>query len=528
MSSRRSVGRLSRAATGSLATLALLVSMAGPAAADVTPPAAVGVLTAQPGDDLVVLRWVNPLDSDFAGVVVRQSLGDNAPDEPDDGSLVYSGTGSSVVVDGLHNGAKYSWSVFSRDAVPNFSQPVSVTAIPLLPAPTTLVISRTAAAVTYGQSFTLRGWLLRSEDRAGVKGEKVEVFYRTKGTLPWRGLKALTSGDGGFVSLAIKPTVNTEYQLRHPLTPFYGGSTSSTTDIGVRPSLTARLSPVAIERGKSAVISVAVAPGHPGQAVELQQLVDNAWQTAQSRNLASNSATSFTVAPTVLGGYSYRVVRAADADHLSGTSGLLRLSVTRRTLSQGMTGADVAEVQRRLTALRYDPATTSGTFNYDTRHAVLAFQKVNGMTRDGVVTPAVWDRLLAAPAAFRLRYNHGAGRWVEIDLTRQVLVLAEKGAVRRILDVSSGNNQLYTVDGQTSRAVTPRGNFSVLRKINGVRVSRLGELYRPAYFVGGYAVHGSSSVPSYPASHGCVRITNPAMDRLYDLLVRGTPVHVYD
>jgi lipoprotein-anchoring transpeptidase ErfK/SrfK len=34
-------------------------------------------------------------------------------------------------------------------------------------------------------------------------------------------------------------------------------------------------------------------------------------------------------------------------------------------------------------------------------------------------------------------------------------------------------------------------------------------------------------VPTYPASHGCVRITDPAMDRLYDLLRIGTPVTIY-
>jgi lipoprotein-anchoring transpeptidase ErfK/SrfK len=43
----------------------------------------------------------------------------------------------------------------------------------------------------------------------------------------------------------------------------------------------------------------------------------------------------------------------------------------------------------------------------------------------------------------------------------------------------------------------------------------------------GYAIHGSTSVPSYPASHGCVRVTLPAMNRLWSSLRIGMPVHVY-
>jgi len=43
----------------------------------------------------------------------------------------------------------------------------------------------------------------------------------------------------------------------------------------------------------------------------------------------------------------------------------------------------------------------------------------------------------------------------------------------------------------------------------------LGVLYRPRFFVGGVAVHGAPSVPNYPASHGCVRVTNQAMDMIW-------------
>jgi lipoprotein-anchoring transpeptidase ErfK/SrfK len=57
----------------------------------------------------------------------------------------------------------------------------------------------------------------------------------------------------------------------------------------------------------------------------------------------------------------------------------------------------------------------------------------------------------------------------------------------------------------------------------------LGQIYRPKYFVGGVAIHGSNSVPDYPASHGCVRVTVQAMDFIWaaDLMPLHTPVWVH-
>lgn len=59
------------------------------------------------------------------------------------------------------------------------------------------------------------------------------------------------------------------------------------------------------------------------------------------------------------------------------------------------------------------------------------------------------------------------------------------------------------------------------------RQSSLGLLWRPNYFHGGVALHGSTSVPTYAASHGCGRVTVPAMDRIWSQLFIGEPVHVY-
>jgi N-acetylmuramoyl-L-alanine amidase len=75
---------------------------------------------------------------------------------------------------------------------------------------------------------------------------------------------------------------------------------------------------------------------------------------------------------------------------------------------------------------------------------------------------------------------------------------------------------------------TPTGRFHIYwRYSNGWQPGPLGSMYRPNYFSAGYAVHGMTSVPPYPASHGCVRMTVPTMDRMWSSLWVGMPVAIY-
>jgi lipoprotein-anchoring transpeptidase ErfK/SrfK len=55
----------------------------------------------------------------------------------------------------------------------------------------------------------------------------------------------------------------------------------------------------------------------------------------------------------------------------------------------------------------------------------------------------------------------------------------------------------------------------------------LGFLYSPFYFYGGYALHGSNSVPAFPASHGCVRVEIEDMDFLKTRIQLGMPIYLY-
>jgi peptidoglycan hydrolase-like protein with peptidoglycan-binding domain len=194
-------------------------------------------------------------------------------------------------------------------------------------------------------------------------------------------------------------------------------------------------------------------------------------------------------------------------------------------LRSGSQGRAVEALQRRLAELGYQVHEVDGQFGSETHHAVVAFQKVNRLGRDGVVGPLT-RKALERPRVPGPR-SRKAGFHVEADLTLQVVYLVKDGKIQEILDASSGSGQNYTVDGDVRVAVTPLGGFQIQRKIDAWRKSDLGLLYRPAYFTGGYALHGAPSVPAFPASHGCIRITTAAMDRLFDRLPVGTPMLVY-
>jgi hypothetical protein len=186
---------------------------------------------------------------------------------------------------------------------------------------------------------------------------------------------------------------------------------------------------------------------------------------------------------------------------------------------------DLVAVQQRLQELGYLLGRADGVKGQQTTAAVMAFQRVNGLAVDGVVGPQTLGAL-EAPAAPQLR--GGPATRVEVDLTRQLAHVVRDGTRLVTLHVSSGNGAPYpSATGGTAYGNTPVGEFRVERTIVGVLESRLGTLYDPLYFYGGYAIHGSGSVPAVPASHGCVRVTMADAQWLIANVPIGTPVHLY-
>ncbi len=174
-------------------------------------------------------------------------------------------------------------------------------------------------------------------------------------------------------------------------------------------------------------------------------------------------------------------------------------------------------VQARLVSLGYlPPEASTGIWDARTRHAVRAFQGWEGLARDGIVGPLTLAALenAAPPAPVRAF----AGRHVEVHRDRGVTLLAENGRVVRALHSSSG----------AGTDATPPGTYSVFRKeLNSWSVPHKIWLPYASYFNNGIAFHGHADVPTYPASHGCVRLPLVEAPVAYHFMPVGTPVTVY-
>ncbi|MEJ7823947.1 MAG: L,D-transpeptidase family protein [Solirubrobacteraceae bacterium] len=172
----------------------------------------------------------------------------------------------------------------------------------------------------------------------------------------------------------------------------------------------------------------------------------------------------------------------------------------------------VRGLQRRLSRLGYVVG-RRGVYDARTARAVLAFRKMTGMRRTTSASVEVMRRIARGAGAFKVRHP-GHGRHIEADLRRQVIALISGGRVQRIYPTSSGKSSTPTV----------LGSFRVYRKTPGINA--LG-MVDSAYFIRGYATHGFSSVPIYPASHGCLRVPVPDARSLFNWISIGTPVDVY-
>jgi hypothetical protein len=196
-------------------------------------------------------------------------------------------------------------------------------------------------------------------------------------------------------------------------------------------------------------------------------------------------------------------------------------------MSMGSTGAAVTDVQNRLVSMGYWLPGVNGVFDDNMQQAIWAFQKANGLPRSGVIDSATQARFRSAG---RPQARSTSGSMIEIDKARQILMVVENGYVRYTFNTSTGSDHPYTLDGARYSAHTPEGIFSVIRQVDGPDHGPLGVLWRPKYFTwSGIAVHGYTSVPPYPASHGCTRVSNAAVNWMWanNILPIGITVWVY-
>jgi len=197
-------------------------------------------------------------------------------------------------------------------------------------------------------------------------------------------------------------------------------------------------------------------------------------------------------------------------------------------LRYGASGPEVTRLQAALTRLRYWVGEHDGTYGVLTQQAVLALQGAAGLSRDGAFGPLSNAALMRArPPEARSRHGHV----IEIDESKGLLLVVRDGRVQWAFHTSTGSNQPYVhPNGRTYSADTPNGRWAISWQYDGWREGPLGRMWRPKYFhADGIAIHGYASVPPYPASHGCVRVSVAAMNFIWNngLAPPGTAVWVY-
>lgn len=187
----------------------------------------------------------------------------------------------------------------------------------------------------------------------------------------------------------------------------------------------------------------------------------------------------------------------------------------------------VARLQQALKEKKLYRGSIDGIYGAQTQQAVMAFRKEIGASRSFSWSDSLWDELEIYQAPYT-RFSEPDR--VEVNLSTQTAHLYRSGELVATFPISSGNGELYYDNvGNLKRAVTPTGDFEIYRHVSGWYESTLGlgMMLSPWFFTGGIALHGSLSVPSGPASHGCIRLTTWDSGFLDRYAYRGMPVHVY-
>jgi PKD repeat protein len=337
---------------------------------------------------------------------------------------------------------------------------------------------------TYGRSTTLRGRIVPAlrGARIALRAGDVAIGHTTtdrKGRFRFRTRlgrpAAFQAAFGSILSHSVTAAVRPRLDLSLPRSRLIGG----------RLTLRARLVP-----GDAGTLRVRL--WRNGRRLKPRRL-----GTRGAVRLPSGRAATYVLQVSVI-----------PANGFAGVTKTLRTAVHVPYLGPGSRGPSVRLLESRLRELRFALKGIDGLYAHDTYEAVIAFQKLHGLARTGHVGPGLWSRLRRATTP-RPRYR---GTHLEVSKGRQLLLDVRAGRVIRIVHVSTG-----------ATGNTPVGRWRIYRKVGGWDWV----LWYPLYFLRGFAVHGYPSVPTYPASHGCVRVPMWIAPTLFADHPYGRAIYVY-
>ncbi|HEY6550768.1 MAG TPA: L,D-transpeptidase [Solirubrobacterales bacterium] len=209
---------------------------------------------------------------------------------------------------------------------------------------------------------------------------------------------------------------------------------------------------------------------------------------------------------------------AAAAKHVAtprlGADSTVRKSwrVSFPALHEGQCGNVVLGFKKAMRKMGYI-ANSGRCFGGKTARGVLAYRKVNGMSRSYRAGAGLVKRVFGGKGEYKVLHP-AAGEHIEAPLSKQVLVFAKGDKPFAVYPVSSGKSSTPTVTG----------HFTFIRQEPGYNSHGM---YYSFYFYGGYAVHGYESVPDYPASHGCIRTFIADQPEIYERINYGESIFVF-
>jgi hypothetical protein len=189
--------------------------------------------------------------------------------------------------------------------------------------------------------------------------------------------------------------------------------------------------------------------------------------------------------------------------------------VAWRRVAVGTKGTYAHILLQRLAALHFRVPGISWSISTAAGDSIVAFQKAYRLPRTYVFDGDDWRKLDTAKL-ITVRHASPATH-IEIDKTRQILMVVKAGKPYGIIAVSTGRT-----------GNTPVGRFHILWKAPSTS-TWLGTatLWRTMDFYRDFAMHGYPEVPPYPASHGCVREPVLVADWTYRHSFVGETVFIY-
>jgi PKD repeat protein len=346
--------------------------------------------------------------------------------------------------------------------------------------------ARARSVVTWGQHLRFQGKLVPA-----IRGIRVGL-YHVDGSRAATGL----TRRGGTFRIGVPVKKPGDYQAS------FGGAVSNAISVRVRPALSVRfLGSGVVRRPLALVLRL-----RPAAAGPIRVEVRRRGKLVAARKYAAGRRVRLPTARVA----DYRIsLRTSAKVEYAAASLAVRKIVFFPRLSLGSSGPSVLALNQELGRLHIALAGVDSTYGFDTRDAVVTFQKLHGLPRTGRVDGRLWRSLLAAKPP-RARY---AGNHIEVSKPRQVLLVVRDGLVILAGHVSTG-----------ATGNTPVGRWHVYSKVPGWLPDGM---FDSSFFLRGFAIHGYPSVPFYAGSHGCVRLPVWLAPRIYTYDPPGSTIYIY-